>query len=171
MRHLTDDEIQAYLDGTGPDLSETMESHISSCKRCRRSIETYRMLYIGLADAGSFEPVRDPAPAVLCMLGIETSRGRSRPIEVILAAVGIVAAVAVALAWLDLGPLAGAIADLAGPLTGILSHAVEIARSYFGDLNHGVTTLLLGAAVLLSMVALDMFLPRKHLAASGRRRM
>jgi hypothetical protein len=127
------------------------------------------MLYAGLADVGSFEQAGNPEPAVLRRLGIRPLPSRARPVEAILATAGIVAAVVAALIWLDLGPLAGSIAEVTRPLAAFLSPSLEIAKDYFVDLNHGVTTLVLGAVVLLSMVAVDMFLPGKRFVRSGRR--
>jgi len=43
--HLTDEQLQAYLDGTLGDTAE-VEAHLASCPRCRREVELYKQLYV-----------------------------------------------------------------------------------------------------------------------------
>ncbi len=55
--HLTDEQLQAYLDGTLDDIVE-VEAHLGSCPRCRREMELYRQLYgtISQEDAPQLSP-------------------------------------------------------------------------------------------------------------------
>ncbi len=46
-RHLTDEQLQAYLDGTLDEAAE-VETHLASCPRCRREVELYRQLYVAI---------------------------------------------------------------------------------------------------------------------------
>ncbi len=42
--HLTDNEVQEYLDGTTP-LSKFAEAHLEKCPTCISSVQAYRSLY------------------------------------------------------------------------------------------------------------------------------
>jgi hypothetical protein len=170
MRHLTDEEIQRYLDGVPDALDSSLRSHLGSCTHCKRAIEAYRMLYAGLEDDRSFRSHPGLASAVVRRLGVEAPARRPLPVEMMLAASGVAAAVVAAVIWLDLGPLANAIAEALSPLAGLLAPSVQSARDYLTDLNHGLTTLLLGITVLLFMIPLDALIPRKRLITPGRRR-
>ncbi len=47
QKHLKDDLIQEFLDGTLKDQSK-FESHISSCSKCRADLNSYQEIYGGL---------------------------------------------------------------------------------------------------------------------------
>jgi hypothetical protein len=51
VRHLTDDEIQEYLDNT---LISTLAAHIQNCDACEEQIQQYKNLYAGLKKETSF---------------------------------------------------------------------------------------------------------------------
>ncbi len=170
MRHLTDEEIQSCLDGVPDALDSSLRSHIGSCSQCQRAIEKYRMLYAALADDRSFRLDPGLAPSVIRRLGIQASARRALPVEMILAASGILAAVVAAMIWLDLGPLAKATAEALSPLAGLLAPSLRSARDYLAHLNHGLTTLVLGITVLLFMVPVDALIPRRRLITPGRRK-
>ena len=44
MRHLTDDEIQDYLDLNPTDNREDIKEHLDACDRCRRKLEDYQII-------------------------------------------------------------------------------------------------------------------------------
>lgn len=47
--HLTDEQLQAYLDGTIDDAAE-VELHLEACPRCRRELEIYEQLYVTISE-------------------------------------------------------------------------------------------------------------------------
>jgi len=49
MRHLTDEEIQAYLDGIKSGRAEIKPSHLDSCHHCRERLRQFEILYERLA--------------------------------------------------------------------------------------------------------------------------
>ncbi len=52
MKHMTDHEIQAYLDGGLPNHSE-VERHLKNCQHCQTALTIYKQLFYGLnADQG-----------------------------------------------------------------------------------------------------------------------
>lgn len=169
MRHLTDEEIQVYLDGMMENLDASLISHINTCGVCRKAIGQYSLLYTCLSDDSSFGVTTGLAPAVMKQLGLKRSPRRSLPFEIILAAAGVVATMCVALAWLDLGPLARTIATALRSFAGLIAPVIEATGDYLAALNHGIVTLAVGLTVLLLMAALDAFISRKPLPISRRR--
>ncbi len=54
MKHLSDEEIQKYLD-EDPSLNKTkFEKHLKSCHICQPNVQVYRQLYTGLSDETGF---------------------------------------------------------------------------------------------------------------------
>lgn len=45
MKHLTDDELQRYLDSPAAGRNSRMAAHLQTCSRCRHELETYRKLF------------------------------------------------------------------------------------------------------------------------------
>jgi len=54
MKHLTDEEIQDYLDNNSSD-SEYISKHIDICTNCKKSINRYKMIYSELSNEKGFE--------------------------------------------------------------------------------------------------------------------
>lgn len=65
--HITDEQLQAYLDGT---LAKTdaMEAHLASCPHCRQALEVYRQLYTAIEEEAAPELSPDFADRVMARL-------------------------------------------------------------------------------------------------------
>ena len=50
MNHLTDDQIQAYLDKNKLENLNDIEDHLQVCQKCRFNINTYRQIYTALSN-------------------------------------------------------------------------------------------------------------------------
>ena len=162
MRHLTDDEIQAYMDGSAPTLDPDLKTHLETCRLCQDALRQYRMLYEGLADDTVYEIPPDLAQTVVSRLGLEPSSRRAAfPADVVLVAGAIIAAVAVALNFLDFMPLLGPLLALRATLFGYAATPLESARTYLVGLNHVLTIGLAAIAILVFMGALDAAFRRK----------
>jgi anti-sigma factor RsiW len=49
LSHLTDEQIQDYLDGNLPDCEVVIRSHIENCDSCLQKLDNYRFLYNSLS--------------------------------------------------------------------------------------------------------------------------
>lgn len=78
MKHLTDSEIQTYLDGGSDDEThKKIEMHLAGCQHCRKELQTYRALYGYLAAA----PAVSLSPAFAGNIISRIERGESeRPL-------------------------------------------------------------------------------------------
>lgn len=52
--HLSDAQLQAYLDEDAALDRKRADAHLRSCRHCRQALGTYKQLYRGLADEGGF---------------------------------------------------------------------------------------------------------------------
>jgi anti-sigma factor RsiW len=95
-RHLTDDEIQEYLDTRSSELTDRVEKHAASCDRCGSMLQHYVNLYSGLDDDSDFDLSVDFTKNVIEAAGLtEHESFLNRFSSQILAATGLaVAAVA-----------------------------------------------------------------------------
>jgi hypothetical protein len=91
--HLTEFEIQSYLDTGSDELTEKVETHILSCRECRASVNLYRSLYDRLCDESGFTLPRDFSKTIVKAVGLEVPR----PWYADLGLYGILAAVAAVL--------------------------------------------------------------------------
>jgi predicted anti-sigma-YlaC factor YlaD len=94
-RHVRDEEIQTFLDGTAAD-AEVIEGHLETCPQCRDAVETYRRLYAGLAAAEPAVLSADFADRVMARLPEPAAAGFRAQIKRALAGEGIFAVAAFA---------------------------------------------------------------------------
>jgi anti-sigma factor RsiW len=171
MRHLTEEEIQAYLDGPGGGLDAELLDHLKTCKECRDGLADYRALYAGLADDAAFEVPQGLAGSVISRLGLKQTRRRlTVPGDFILVACAIVAMLIGVSVFADLSPLLDAVSASAGPILEYAAPHLESARGGFMNANHTLTILVAGTAVFVIMWALDMIFSRRSPLAVRRGR-
>ncbi len=54
VKHLTDDEIQEYLDNKMSTSTSALAAHVQNCDACREQIKRYESLYTGLREEARF---------------------------------------------------------------------------------------------------------------------
>ena len=92
-RHLTDDEIQEYLDIQHSELADRVEKHTASCDICKSMLQNYTSLYSGLDDETGFDLPFDFTKNVIKATDFSKSDSfQSRFSNQILAISGLVAA-------------------------------------------------------------------------------
>jgi hypothetical protein len=157
LKHLTDDDIQEYLDGN---LSEektlSIQNHLKTCPTCRDALKQYQDLYVGLQDDKKFELSRGFAKSVLKKLPAESeARSKHSLVNILLAVVGIIVTVGVMQYYVDLRPLGRAFYHLLlEPLGGLENLLVSLNGSL------GLATLAI--LILVAIGGLDrlIFQPR-----------
>ena len=146
MRHLTDEEIQAYLDGA--DLDPELSGHLVTCIQCHEVLGGYRALYADLADETAFKIPQDLAGTVTSRLGLKQAGRRFRVSgDLVLVACAIVAMLIGVSVFADLGPIVEAISASAGP---ILDHtAPHLESSHSRLAGNGHTPAIVATCVLI----------------------
>jgi anti-sigma factor RsiW len=157
LRHLTDDEIQAYLDGEFTPADAGLEAHLRTCAACQNALREYETLYSRLADRAAFESPRDLAATVVLRLGLRPRKRRfSLPADIILLTGAIVCMVGVALVFLDLRPFVASLAELLSPVLHYATVPLGSALTSVAGANHTLTVALAGLAILVFTALLDL---------------
>ena len=89
MKHLTDDEIQKYLDKDSSVDNYEIKSHLQNCKQCRQSMILYKKLYSGLADDTGFLLSANFSHTVISQLESK-SRNNTKIFEGLLVSIAVV---------------------------------------------------------------------------------
>lgn len=132
LKHLTDEEIQDYLDGN---LSEekrlSIQRHVEACPACQQALGQYENLYVGLQDDREFELSKGFAKSVLKLLPTEPeAESHSSFVNTLLTVLGILIPFGIALYFLDLGLLGRAFSHiLLEPLGGFENLLVSLNGS------------------------------------------
>jgi len=76
MRHLTDQEIQNYLDKKVTDAS--METHVQSCLQCRNQIAVYEQIFSGLKKQNDIVLTANFAEKIIRILEVKEEKHARR---------------------------------------------------------------------------------------------
>lgn len=159
MKHLTDEEIQNYLDGNlSRDIALLTERHLETCPLCRETVKQYQGVYAGLDEEKGFELSKGFAKSVVKML---PPQGETKSpfdlLNIFLTILGIIVAAGVTIRYVDLRPLGRAFSHvLPGPELG--SGAVAFVEDLLVGLNGNLGLLILGVLTLLIIGGLDRLL-------------
>jgi anti-sigma factor RsiW len=168
-RHLTDEEIQAYLDGSAAEIDAGLRAHLETCRQCRELLGDYEALYARLADRPGLEAPQDLARSVISRLGLEPARGRfSVPGDLVLVAGAIAAMVITAFVFLDLGPVFDTASAIGGQISTLASAGLEAAHERARAPDSTLSIYGYGIAILAIMGVLDAAFRRKLRAATRR---
>jgi hypothetical protein len=114
LKHLSDEEIQDYLDGNlSQEIALLAQQHLQVCQRCREALKQYESLYVELKEDKGFELSKGFPKAVLRRLPAEgEAESRFGFVNTLLVILGIIISVGVTLYYVDLRPLGKAFAHL-----------------------------------------------------------
>ncbi len=76
MSHLTDREIQAFLDGAPMRQASEIEQHLQLCHQCQNSLEAYQEIYRNLKVAPQVTLPADFKSMVLAQISVEAKQLR-----------------------------------------------------------------------------------------------
>jgi predicted anti-sigma-YlaC factor YlaD len=171
MRHLTDEEIQAYLDGPRGKADADLRQHLETCRQCREALQDYGALYRRLADDAAFVLPPDLADSVLTRMGLEQRRRRLRlPGDLVIVASAI-ALMLIGISVLgDLGSLFDAASAAIRPILEYSAPHFAAARDRITDGDFTVTILVYGAAILAALWAMDRAFERRRPTTTHPRR-
>lgn len=101
--HLTDEQIQDYLDGNLSESAAAIDEHIRSCNACRAELDRYRSLSTALSEDVGFELSPDFASEVVASIEEKgAERFFFRLSHIILWATGILAGIAILIRFTDI---------------------------------------------------------------------
>ena len=159
LKHLTDQEIQSYLDGNlSSEIAILTKRHLETCPLCREAVKQYQGVYAGLDEDKGFDLSKGFAKSVVKML---PPQGETKSpfdlLNVFLTILGVIVAAGVTIYYVDLRPLGRAFSHiLPGPQLG--SGVVTFVEDLLVGLNGNLGLLILGVLTLLIIGGLDRLL-------------
>jgi hypothetical protein len=162
-KHLTDEEIQEYLDGNLPQQDRLLaQKHLDTCPICQEALKQYESLYVGLKSDEGFDLSKGFPKSVIRRVPAEAEpESRYNYLNIFLTILGIIVAAGGTLYFVDLRPLGRAFAHvLPGPELG--SGLVAVIKNLLIGLNGNVGFLIFALLTLLLVAVLDrlIFQPR-----------
>ena len=156
LRHLTDEEIQDYLDGNIPEGDELIQKHLRRCERCRKALLEYQSLYQGLKDDRGFKLPAGFPKAVLSKLPEEESvKARFKYYEFAFILLGILVAGFVSLQFMNLRPLIQTLSGIPMPKFGFIHTFFNSFETLLKALNIEGSLIFFAALAILIISALD----------------
>ena len=136
MRHLTDNEIQDYLDGNIPEENKYVQEHLRTCERCRKALLEYQSLYLGLKKDQGFElPTSFPNKVISRLPEEQTVKSRPKYFEFALVILGVAVAGLVSFHLIDLRPLIQTFSGMSMPKFAFISNFYDSLVSLLNVLN------------------------------------
>lgn len=164
LKHLTDEEIQDFLDGNlSEEITLSIQRHLESCALCRQTVKQYQSVYSGLGREEGFELSKGFAKSIVKML---PEQKEAKPpfglLNIFLTILGAIVAAGVTIRYVDLRPLGSALSYLLpGPRLG--SGVIALAEDLLISLNGNLGLLILGVLTLVIIGGLDrLFVQPKH---------
>lgn len=163
LKHLTDDEIQEYLDGNlSQENALWVKKHLETCPLCQEALQQYQGLYVGLKNDKGFDLSKGFAKSVIKKLPAEGEmESRFNFVNIFLTILGIIISAGVTLYYVDLRPLGRAFSHILPPHE-FGSVLVAVIKNLLIGLNGNVGFLIFALLTLLLVAVLDrlIFQPR-----------
>ena len=117
MKHLTDDQIQAYLDGDKIENINKIEEHLQACEKCRLNLNAYEQIYTTIKIENVF-PALSPNFALNTLKEVEKIKEKKwNMFENFLIAFTFIVSISLSVYFFN--------------LTGFLSYFIQIDFSWF----------------------------------------
>ncbi|MBN2417281.1 hypothetical protein JXO52_15700 [bacterium] len=155
--HLSDSEIQAWIDGGADSDLERFKLHLDECHRCRKKADAYRQLAVLLDTDPAFTPEPGLEQRVMSALPPHPRQAERRNVDMILALGGFILVTAAALflgGWKAFAEISPMFSEISASFSGMLSR-IELP---------GHTAFLVPCAglALLVVALLDHTVLKKH---------
>ncbi|MGB2696374.1 MAG: zf-HC2 domain-containing protein [Candidatus Zixiibacteriota bacterium] len=156
LRHLTDEEIQDYLDGNVPSGNRYVQEHLRKCERCRKALLEYQSLYLGLKKDRGFElPANFPKAVISKLPEEQTVKSRSKYYESLLIILGILVAGFVSLQFINFRPLFNIISGIQMPQFGFVYTFFHSFETLLKALNINNSLIIFAILTILIISVLD----------------
>jgi predicted anti-sigma-YlaC factor YlaD len=159
LRHLTDEEIQDFLDGNlSPQNALSIQTHLGSCPACQQTLKQYQGLYAGLKSDQGFVLSPDFAKSVISKLPAEAkAKSILDYAKTFLSVLGALFVVGVTLHFVGLRQLGRAWSHAFLPQYELSSTIIASIKSVLIGLNGNVGLLILALLALSIIAGLDHF--------------
>lgn len=161
LRHLTDEEIQQYLDGSLTKGQTRLHNHFETCKFCQKKLQQYKSLYMGLSKEVNFVLSANFTETVVARLQVDAKRtSHVRLWNIVFAALVMIAGTAVTFYFIDFEFLSDSISKIFVVVDYLNLVIFPPIKNYLSRLNIDFGILVLSGLVLIIISAIDHFLFR-----------
>jgi ABC-type multidrug transport system fused ATPase/permease subunit len=167
-KHLTDDQLQEYLDGNLND-SDPCVRHLKSCPSCKRALDNYRTIYLALETEPAFGLSPEFVNNVMSRLPEEKTpakketRGRARIYERIIAFASIAAVMAAAFYFINPMTLIKSVFGWTDQSFSSGNQILNILSGYFSGLGLNPMMFLLTALTIITIAVIDYIISHRKL--------
>jgi len=154
LNHLTEDQIQEYLDGGAKRIEQGAAEHLAACPVCRAAVAEYRALYQGLTDDTGFDLPPDFAASVIRQV-VPAAQSRSRFLLIYPIAAALLAAAFGLYFFVDLAGFYGRIIGSFSLFAGFEDAVVRSLAALLDGLNLKGNLVVASGAILLVFAVLE----------------
>lgn len=160
VTHLTDEEIQEYLDGNLSRQKRIFaEAHLKTCELCQVTLKQYQSLYVGLKQDQVFDLPKTFAKSIVAKLPpAEKAKSGFNYSDILLGILATLITAFTTLHFLDLGLLGKRLTYIPLPQFELIERLFDAAKGLVAALEGNLSLLVVGILVLLVTGALDRIL-------------
>ena len=153
-RHMTDDQIQAYLETGASALDQVFHTHLNECADCRRRVNEFRRLYHTLSEERGFDLSAGFSESVMVRVAAaEADAKRRRWWNLLLIALGMLVAVGAAAYFMNWEPLVQSIVSVFQPSVERSAEVLGRTDGVIGETSKGTILIIVFSVVVLAIVA------------------
>lgn len=159
IRHLTDEEIQEYLDGTLSQEHSFLVTHLESCDLCQNELRQYKSLYTGLESDFNFN--LSPGFSKSVILGLQKELKEKHYVNywyAFLSIIGIIIGLGTTFYFVDFKPFITVIPNTFKLQDYLIPAIYSFLKNYLTGLNINLTLLGFAGLILLVISILDHFI-------------
>ncbi len=163
MTHLTDEELQNYLDGNiSHNQVSIFKQHIESCEKCQSELAQYQSLYVELKKEDvAFNLSPDFANAVMKSIQAGAKKALlARLWNVLLPVIGIAVGIGVMIYYIDFKPFMKVFADSLNPGRYFDSAVLSELNHVLAKLNVNLNIIVFAGLSLLAVILIDHLISR-----------
>ncbi len=167
-RHLMENEIQKYMDGTLPVVDqEQIEKHLTGCEQCREEIRAYRQLFTELNEMPEFKLPEDFSQQV--MNGIRQAAGsaeRGALQEIVFSIVGLLIGIGATIYYTGVQPFLSLASGFSTPELSFFGQLLMQIRSSLEKIHIDFFTFGAAGIIILLITFADRLLLRQRMNLS-----
>ncbi|KPL00578.1 MAG: hypothetical protein AMJ90_08085 [candidate division Zixibacteria bacterium SM23_73_2] len=156
LRHLTDEQIQDFLDGNLSLTNKSAQKHLETCELCQEALEEYKKLHLELKKEPGFKlPKRFAADVISKLPQAPKLKSHKNYAEILLVILGILAGLSAILYFINWDPIVKTITYIPLLQFEFLFDLWISAGTILTNLKINIDLLLLSGLTLLVISILD----------------
>lgn len=154
LGHLTDEQIQEFLDRDAGERQESVAVHLESCPSCRAAVAEYRALYQQMTDDTGFDLPADFAALVMTQV-VPAPQSRSRWLVIAPVAAALIAVVTTLYLFVDFSGFYASVQDSLAAVIGLDNTVIKSLAAFLNGLNLKANLVVFSGLILLAFAVLE----------------